>query len=153
MNYSITLLPAGTILAAGLGLLLLFPAASPAADASALQGVWRGARFSAGKGEDPDKGVALELIIKGSHINGQRLPEGKPIAEGDLKLSADGKCMDATGSTGGFKGKAFPGIFKIEGDTLFWCVTTSGNAEDRPADFVATPSKKSYLIIVKRQKS
>ncbi|MBI5687807.1 MAG: TIGR03067 domain-containing protein [Verrucomicrobia bacterium] len=153
MKHPVTSFLPGAILAAGLGLLPLFPADSPAADAKPLQGVWRGARFSSGKGEDPDKGVALELTIKDSHINGKRLPEEKPIAEGDFKLSADGKCMDATGSTGGFKGKTFPGIFKIEGDMLFWCVTTNGNTQDRPTGFVAEPAKKSYLIIVKRQES
>ncbi|MFA6563067.1 MAG: TIGR03067 domain-containing protein [Verrucomicrobiia bacterium] len=153
MKHSVISFLPGTVLAAGLGLILLFPATSPAADGKALQGAWRGARFSSGKGENPDKGVALELTFKGNHINGKRLPEEKPIAEGDFKLSADGKSMDATGATGGFKGKAFPGIFKIEGDTLFWCVTTTGNTQDRPADFVAEPAKKSYLIIVKRHKS
>lgn len=153
MKYSIIPFLSGTTLAAGLGLLLLLPATAPAADAGALQGVWRGARFSAGKGEDPDKGVALEMTFKGNHLNGKRLPEGKLIGEGDFKVLADGKRMDATGSTGGFKGKNYPGIFKIEGNTLLWCVTTSGNPEDRPTDFVAEPAKKSYLIIVKRQKS
>ena len=151
MNHSTSFLP-GALLAAGLGLLLLVPATSIAGDAKAIQGVWRGARFSAGKGDDPDKGVALELAFKDNHITGKRLPEEKLIGEGDFKLSADGKCMDATGITGGFKGKSYLGIFKMEGDTLFWCVTTSGNAADRPAGFVAEPSKKSYLIIVKRHK-
>lgn len=153
MKYSVTSFLPGTILAAGLGWLLLLPATVPAADAGALQGVWRGARFSAGKGEDPDKGVALELTFKGNHINGKRLPEEKLIGEGDFKVLADGKRLDATGATGGFKGKSYPGIFKIQGDTLLWCVTTSGNPEDRPTDFVAEPAKKSYLIIVKRHKS
>ena len=152
MKHSMTSLLPAAALVASLGWLLP-PATSSAADAKALQGVWRGTRFSAGKGEDPSKGVALELTIKGKHINGQRLPDGKPIGEGDFKVSADGKCMDATGATGGFKGKAFLGIFKIEGDTLLWCVTTSDNPADRPKDFVAEPSKKSYLVIVKRQKS
>ena len=153
MKHSVISFLPGTALAAGLGLLLLFPSASPAADGKALQGVWRGARFSSGKGEDMEKGVALELAFKDGHINGKRLPEEKPIGEGDFKVSADGKTMDAVGTTGGFKGKAFPGIFKIEGDTLLWCVTTTGNAQDRPAAFVAEPAKKTYLIIVKRQKS
>lgn len=148
----ISFLP-GTALAAGLGLLLLFPGTSPAADATALQGTWRGSRFSEGKGDDPSKGVALQLTFKENHINGLRLPEDKPLGEGEIKVSADGKCLDATGASGRFKDKLFPGIFKIEGDTLLWCVTTTGNAEDRPKDFVAEPGKKSYLIIVKRQKS
>lgn len=153
MKYSIASFMPRAVSVVGIGLLLLLPTASPAADAQALQGVWRGVRFSSGKGEDPTKGVALELSIQGSHVNSKRLPEEKLIGEGELKLSADGKCMDATGATGGFKGKAFHGIFKIKGDTLLWCVSTSGNTQDRPTDFVAEPGKKSYLIIVKRHKS
>ena len=153
MKHSVISFLPGAAMAAGLGLLLLFPAATPAADATALQGVWRGARFSSGKGEDPAKGVALELTFKDGHLNGKRLPEEKLIGEGEIKISADGKCLDATGSTGGFKGKLFPGIFKIEGDTLLWCVTASGNVEDRPASFVAEPARKSYLIIARRHKS
>lgn len=139
----------GTALAAGLGLLLLLPATAPAADAKALQGTWRGSRFSEGKGDDPSKGVALQLTFKENHVNGLRLPEEKPVGEGEIKIAADGKCLDATNT----KGKAYFGIFKVEGDTLLWCVTTTGNADDRPKDFVAEPGKKSYLIIVKRQKS
>ncbi|MCX6900789.1 MAG: TIGR03067 domain-containing protein [Verrucomicrobia bacterium] len=153
MKHSVISFLPRTALVAGLGLLLIFPATSPAADVNALQGVWRGARFSSGKGEDPGKGVALELTFKDNHISGKRLPEEKLIGEGEFKISADGKCMDATGATGGFKGKAYPGIFKINGNTLLWCVTTTGNAQDRPGAFVAEPAKKTYLIIVKRQKS
>ena len=141
-------------LTAGLGLLLGLPGLSPADDdaGKALQGVWRGARFSSGKGEDPEKGVKLELIFKNNQIHGKRLPEEQAIGTGAFKLSADGKTIDAVGTSGGFKGKTFPGIFKIEGDTLLWCTTTSGNAADRPTEFAASPAKKSYLIIVKRQK-
>jgi uncharacterized protein (TIGR03067 family) len=152
MSHSIISFLSGTLVTAGLGLLLLVPATSNAADAKMIQGVWRGARFSAGKGDDPDKGVALELAFKDNHITGKRLPEEKLIGEGDFKLSTDGKSMNATGITGGFKAKNYPGIFKVEGDTLFWCVTTSSNAADRPTGFVAEPAKKSYLIIVKRHK-
>ncbi len=138
----------GLTLAAGLGLLLLLPTTSPAAEATALQGAWRGARFSEGKGDNPAKGVALQLTFKGNHVSGLRLPEEKSVGEGEVTVAADGKGLDATNA----KGKAYFGIFKIEGDTLLWCVSTSGNADDRPRDFVAEPAKKSYLIIVKRQK-
>ena len=149
MKHSVISFLPGTALAAGLGLFLLLPGTSTAADTTALQGTWRGTRYSEGKGDDPSKGVALELTFKDNHVNGKRLPEEKPVGEGEVKISEDGKCMDGTNT----KGKVCPGIFKIDGDTLLWCVTTTGNAEDRPKDFVAEPGKKSYLIIVKRQKS
>ena len=67
----------------------------------------------------PDFEYYLRLTFTGTHVTGQRLPKGS-IGEGDIKLAADGKTMDAVGTTGGFKGKSVPGIFKIQGDTLRW---------------------------------
>lgn len=145
----------GAILFTGLGLFLIssnlaLAADSPASE-KALQGVWRGARFDLGKGEDLEKGVKLEMTIKDNHISCKRLPEGQSVGEGELKISADGKTIDAVGSTGNFKGKNFFGILKLEGETLTWCTTSSGKAEDRPAEFVADKTKKNWLIVVKRE--
>lgn len=138
----------------GLGLLLNLPSFTLAADSpaseKALQGVWRGARFDMGKGEDPEKGVKLEMTIKDNHIICKRLPEGQAVGEGELKISADGKTIDAIGSSEKFKGKNYFGILKVEGDTLTWCTTSSGKAEDRPSEFVADKNKKNWLIVVKR---
>ncbi len=131
------------------GMILAADLASAADDAAKpLQGVWRGTRFGEGKGEDPSKGVALELTFTGNHAAGQRVPEGS-LGEGDIKLTAGGK-MDAVGTVGGFKGKTIPGIFKIEGDTLRWCVTTSGSEANRPTDFVAEPAKQTWLMVLKK---
>ena len=144
-----------TTLTAGLGLLLALPSLSPAADAvttKALGGVWQGARFGEGKGEDPSKGIKLELAIEGNHIKCKRLPGGEAEGEGDFTLSADGKAMDATGGTGKYKGKPYCGSVKIEGDTLMWCVNTSGKTEDRPTEFVGNKDKKNWLVILQRQK-
>jgi uncharacterized protein (TIGR03067 family) len=133
-----------------LGVILTTAIASAADDAAKpLQGTWRGTRFGEGKGEDPSKGVALELTFAGTHVTGQRVPRGS-LGEGDIKVAATGK-MDAVGTAGGFKGKSIPGIFKIEGDTLRWCVTTSGSEANRPTDFVAEPSKQTWLMVLKKQ--
>ena len=128
MKTSAVAILAGTILITG-------PAFAADDASKPLQGVWRGTRFAEGKGEDPSKGVALELTITGTHVVGKRVPQGA-IGEGDFKLAAAGK-IDAVGTAGGFKGKTIPGLFKIEGDTLRWCVTTSGDEGNRPTDFVA----------------
>ena len=143
-----------TTFTAGLGLLLALPSLSPAADAvtdKALRGVWQGARFGEGKGEDPSKGIKLELAIEGNHIKCKRLPNGEAEGEGDFTLSADGKAMDATGGTGKYKGKLYCGAVKLEGDTLTWCVNTSGKTEDRPTEFVGDKEKKNWLVIMQRQ--
>ncbi len=147
--------PFVTTLAAGFGLLLAFPSLSHAADAitaKELQGVWQGARFGEGKGEDPSKGIKLELAIEGNHIKCKQLPNGEVEGEGDFTLSAEGKAMDATGGTGRYKGKLYCGALKLEGDTLTWCVNTSGKPEDRPTTFVGDQGKKNWLVIMKRQK-
>jgi uncharacterized protein (TIGR03067 family) len=149
MNFATSTLLRATLV---LGVSVLIVRPCLAADAAqALQGVWQGARFSEGKGEDPADGVKLELIFEGNHIKAKRLPAGN-IGEGDFRLSSDGKTIDAVGSTGSFKGKNFPGIIKIEGDRLLWCTGTDGQPDNRPTEFVASPSKHTYLIIVKRQK-
>jgi len=155
MNYFIAPVVSKITRTAGFGLLLVLPGLSSAADAvtdKALQGVWQGARFGEGKGEDPSKGIKLELAIEGSHIKCKRLPNGETEGEGDFTLSADGKAMDATGGTGKYKGKLYCGAVKVEGDTLTWCVNTSGKTEDRPNEFIGDKDKKNWLVIMKRQK-
>jgi hypothetical protein len=72
--------------------------------------------------------------------------------EGDFTLSADGKAVDATGGTGNYKGKLYCGAAKLEGDTLTWCVNTSGKTEDRPTECVGNKDKKNWLVILQRQK-
>ncbi len=139
----------GTLLLAGVGLLLLTAGSSAAPGAgSSLDGVWSGARFDAGRGEDPSKGGKLQLTIKGNHVSAQRLPSGN-IGEGDFRIAPNSSAIDAIGTTGGYKGKSFQGVIKVQGDTLYWC-TTSGKPGGRPADFVA--GNGNYLIVVKRQK-
>ena len=150
--------PSGRLLmnkAGGSQVLLALPSLLPAADAvtaKALQGVWQGARFGEGKGEDLSKGIKLELAIEGNHIKCKRLPNGEAEGEGDFTLSADGKALDATGGTGKYKGKLYCGAVNLEGDALTWCVNTSGKAEDRPNEFVGNKDKKNWLVIMKRQK-
>ncbi|MEW6301929.1 MAG: TIGR03067 domain-containing protein [Verrucomicrobiota bacterium] len=127
------------------------PGAKPVTP-KALQGVWSGARFDSGKGEDAQKGVKLQLTFEGNQVKGVRLPQGN-IGEGEFTLAADGKTIDATGVSSNFKGNTYQGIIKIEGDTLYWCTTVGGGKlQKRPEDFSANPAQRTYLIVVKRQK-
>ncbi len=131
---------------------LLAGAADQVVTTKSLEGVWSGTRFSEGKGEAPEKGVKLELTFEGDKIVGKRLPAGNAIGEGAFKLSDGGKAIEALGSTGGFRGKSYQGIIKIEGDTLYWCTATSQNDPQRPKEFAANPAEQTYLIVIKRQK-
>lgn len=127
-------------------------AADKPATEKALQGVWQGARFGEGKGEDPSKGVKLELTITGKHIVCKKLPNGDLVGEGDFTLTPDGKGLDATGLTGNYKGKAYCGAVKLDGDDLQWCVNTEGKPEARPTEFAGDKAKKNWLVLLKKQK-
>jgi len=138
------------------GLLTWDSGRSAAADGAevlkSLEGTWTGTRWDKGKGEDAAKGVALQLTFKGNQVVGTKIPTGD-IGEGTVEISEDGGQIDAVGKTGGYRAKAYLGILKIEGDTLYWCTATGGRNQKRPEEFEADPAEHSYLIIVKRKKS
>ncbi len=117
-----------------------------------LQGVWRGARFTEGRGEKPDDGVKIDLVFKGPAVS-VRKASGAPVGEATVTIGEDGRRVDATGTSGGYRGKTYVGILKVEEDTLTWCVAgTAGKDQKRPAAFAADPGQAHYLIVAKRQK-
>ena len=134
-------------------LLAAFAFPDDALTAKGLEGTWKGARFTEGKGEDLDKGVKLEFTFKENALVGRK--ESKAlIGEATFKLSADGKEIDATGTSGAYRGKSYLGIIKVEGDTMYWCSsgTAAGKEPKRPSGFTADPGSAFYLIVLKRQK-
>ena len=60
------------------------------------------------------------------------------------------KTIDAVRNTGPDKGKTEPGIYKIEGDTLTYCVTDIG--KERPTAFATKEGTKNSLFVLKRVK-
>jgi uncharacterized protein (TIGR03067 family) len=118
--------------------------------AASLNGVWRGDRFSDGKGEEPAKGVQLEIVFQDNQVKANRLPDGA-IGEATFTLSEQGTEIDAVGTSRTYKGKTYLGIIKLDGDTLYWCSGSVLKDQKRPATFEADPKQQSYLIIVKRQ--
>jgi uncharacterized protein (TIGR03067 family) len=118
-----------------------------------LQGNWKGARFTEGAGENAAQGVKVEFTFKDATLVGRK-ESGVVIGEATFTLSENGKNIDAAGTAGGYKGKAYPGILKIEGDKLYWCVSgAAGKDQKRPSSFVANPGAAQYLIVLTRQKS
>jgi len=140
----------------GIALLLLAAAPPAGADDGAsvkdLQGVWKGMRFTEGDGSAAAGGVKVEFTFKDNTLVGRK-DSSAPIGEATFTLSADGKSIDATGTSSGYRGKMFLGILKLEGDKLTWCTTGSGGKDPkRPTTFAANPGNAQYLIVLTRQK-
>lgn len=127
------------------------PQGGPApVSAKDLEGAWAGMRFTEGRGEDPSKGAKVEFTFKGDLLAGRK-ESGSLIGEATFRI--EGRHLDATGTTGGYRGKTYLGIFKLEGDTLTWCISgVAGRNAKRPRDFVADPGVSQYLIILRRKK-
>lgn len=123
-------------------------------DRKTLEGVWRGYVVE-GKGENPNRGpVHLEVVITGDKMTSTDLQSaGKSFGEGTFKLDASAKVktLDPIGTGGPEKGKAYLGIYSLEGDTLKWCTANPG--KPRPQEFSSKPGAGQFLMILKRQKS
>lgn len=119
--------------------------------AKSLQGVWSGERFTEGSGKDGAKGEKVDFLFKDGVLKGYKA-SGTLIGEASYALSDGGKSLDATGTSGGYRGKLYLGHLKIEGDTLFWCVNgAAGKERKRPGGFTADPGNAVYLIVLKRK--
>ena len=58
--------------------------------------------------------------------------------------------MDVLGTEGPNKGKTFPSIYELDGDTLKICYTLEG--KDRPAGFESKEGTETLLVTYKRAK-
>ncbi|HEY5316153.1 MAG TPA: hypothetical protein VIK18_26735 [Pirellulales bacterium] len=92
--------------------------------------VWRG-RIE-GRGQ-------LELTVNGNHIVGREIGKGggdDSLGAGTFTMTGDGKTgnMDAIYTEGNRAGQTCLGIYKLDGDTLLWCVNNRGG---RPQSFAS----------------
>ena len=116
-----------------------------------LQGTWKGERFTEGSG-DGMGGEKVEFTFKDNVLVGRKA-SGVAIGEATFTLSDNGKSIGATGTTGGYRNKTYPGILNIEGDKLIWCSAGGGGKDmKRPGSFAANPGSAHYLIVLTRQK-
>jgi uncharacterized protein (TIGR03067 family) len=119
--------------------------------AKALQGAWSGERYTEGAGKDGAKGEKVQFTFKDGVLRGFKA-SGSLIGEATYALEEGGKALDAAGTSGGYRGKTYLGLLKIEGDVLTWCVNgTAGKDRKRPAGFTADPGTAVYLIVLKRK--
>jgi uncharacterized protein (TIGR03067 family) len=136
----------------GLGLAPGF--AQPAAEAEKkLQGSWLAAKAER-EGKGADDVVGHRLFFTGSRFQ-IRSNDGKPLYAGTFRVQPGTKppAIDFEHTEGALKGKAWKGIYALDGDTLTICDNAPNLDKGRPAAFEAGAGSGSILITFKRTKS
>jgi uncharacterized protein (TIGR03067 family) len=114
-----------------------------------LEGTWQLVEGVVGGNKFPAevaKGIKLAL----SH--GKYVVTAESKDEGTVKYFPDAspKAMEITGAAGPNKGKTYPAIYELKGDTLTVCYDLSGKA--RPAEFQSKPGSLLFLATYKKVK-
>lgn len=71
----------------------------------------------------------IELVVDGTNVSGRELGgRGENLGSGTVTMTGDGKSgnMDAIYTDGGRRGEVCLGIYRLEGNTLVWCVNNRG---------------------------
>jgi uncharacterized protein (TIGR03067 family) len=132
------------------GCSLVLPGLARADDLKKIQGYWQPVMAKMGNQDIPEETLkSLSLHISGSNYKVQM---GEIIDEGVLKLDDDQspRAMDITGTSGPNKGKTFPAIYEIKGDTLMVCYALT--EKGRPKDFKALPERSHFIVVYQRMK-
>ena len=125
-------------------------AAAPPDDAKSVQGNWKPVQAELAGQPMPDavlKSIRLKLD-KGKY----EVFVGTEPDRGTYTLEAatQPRGMTITGTEGPNRGKTFPAIYELKGDTLRICYDLSG--AKRPAEFKSVAGTKLYLVTYQRQK-
>jgi uncharacterized protein (TIGR03067 family) len=129
----------------GTGLVLAF--AQPAEDApKPLQGTWTATK-AARDGQAANDVVGHRLSLSGNRFQIQS-EDGTPLYAGTVRVdpSATPAAIDFEHTEGVLKGKAWQGIYALDGDTLTVCDNAPNLDKGRPAVFEA-PSGSGYVLI------
>ena len=135
----------------GTGLVLAF--AQPAEDAQKpLQGTWTATKAER-DGKAADDVVGHRLSLTGNRFQIQSA-DGKPLYAGTVRVdpSTTPAAIDFDHTEGALKGKAWQGIYALDGDTLTVCDNAPNLDKGRPAAFEATSGSGYVLITFTRAK-
>jgi uncharacterized protein (TIGR03067 family) len=125
-------------------------AADPTDDANAVQGSWRPVKAELG-GQPMADAVLKTISLKLDHgkydvLVGDRPDKGTYT----LDSTSNPKGMTITGTEGPNRGKTFPAIYELKGDTLRVCYDLSG--AKRPTEFKSVAGTQLYLVTYNRKK-
>ena len=115
-----------------------------------LQGTWTATKAERdGKAADDVVGDRLSFTGNGFQI---RSKDSKPLYEGTFRVDPSTKpaAIDFEHTEGALKGKAWKGIYALDGDTLMTCDNAPNLDKGRPAAFEAKTGSGHIFITFKR---
>ena len=117
-----------------------------------LQGTWTATR-AVRDGKPADDVVGHQLTFTGNRFE-IRSKDGKPLYAGTIRVDPSAKpaAIDFEHAEGALKGKAWKGIYALDGDTLMTCDNAPNLDKGRPAAFEAKSGSGYVLITFKRVK-
>jgi uncharacterized protein (TIGR03067 family) len=125
-------------------------AAAPSDDAKAVQGSWTPAKAEL-SGQPMTEAFLKSVSLKLDNGKYEVSVGGSPD-KGTYTLDSNSKPkgMTITGTEGPNKGKTFPAIYEIDGDTLRICYDLAG--AKRPTEFKSSAGTRLYLVSYSRKK-
>jgi uncharacterized protein (TIGR03067 family) len=135
----------------GTGLVPAF--AQPAEEASKLlQGAWTATQAQR-DGKAAEDVVGHRLSFTGNRFQIQS-KDGKPLYAGTIRVDPRAKpaAIDFDHTEGDLKGKAWKGIYTLDGNTLKICDNAPNLAKARPTTFEAKRGSGYVLVTFKRAK-
>jgi uncharacterized protein (TIGR03067 family) len=135
----------------GTGLVLACAQPTEAAQKN-LQGIWTATKAER-DGKSADDVVGHRLSFTGDRFQIQS-KDVKPLYAGTVRVDPSAKpaAIDFEHTQGVLKGKAWKGIYALDGDTLTICDNAPNLDKGRPASFEAKSGSGYVLITFKRAK-
>ena len=125
-------------------------AADSPSDAKAVQGNWKPAKAELA-GQPMTDAVLKSISLKLDNGKYEVFVGDKPDrGTYTLDSATKPKSMTITGTEGPNRGKTFPAIYELKGDTLRICYDLSGTK--RPTEFKSVADTQLYLVTYNRKK-